>query len=62
MLLLGVLGCMGAQLRFLNGALRRFDVLYVLPVYQVGLHPIVTSQYTSTTLYQVYNHIQYMFF
>ena len=53
MLLLGVLGCMGAQLCFLNGALRRFDVLYVLRVYQVGLHPIVTSQYTSTTLYQV---------
>eukprot|EP01051_Picozoa_sp_SAG22_P018168 SAG22_NODE_2981_length_2054_cov_1.827621_3_plen_288_part_01 len=32
--LVGQLGCMTCQLNFLNGAMRRFDVLYVLPVYQ----------------------------
>ena len=30
--------------------------------YKVGLHPIVTFQYSSTTLYQVSYHIQYLFF
>jgi hypothetical protein len=29
---------------------------------RLGLHPIVTFQYTSTTLYQVSHHIQYLFF
>ena len=28
----------------------------------LGLHPIVTLQYSSTTLYQVSYHIQYLFF
>ena len=28
----------------------------------LGLYPIFTSQYTSTTLYQVYYHIQYQMF
>jgi hypothetical protein len=30
--------------------------------YQVGLYPIVTSQYSSTTLYQVSYYIQWLFF
>jgi hypothetical protein len=29
---------------------------------RVGLYPIVTLQYSSTTLYQVSYHIQYLFF
>ena len=29
---------------------------------QVGLYPIVTSQYSSTYLYQVSDHIQQLFF
>ena len=29
---------------------------------QVGLYPIVTSQYSSTTLYKVSYHIQSLFF
>jgi hypothetical protein len=29
---------------------------------RVGLYPIVTFQYSSTTLYQVSYHIQYLFF
>jgi hypothetical protein len=29
---------------------------------QVGLHPVVTSQCSSTTLYQVSYHIQSLFF
>jgi hypothetical protein len=36
----------------------RDDVLKVL----LGLYPIVTLQYSSTTLYQVSYHIQYLFF
>jgi hypothetical protein len=28
----------------------------------LGLHPIVTFQYSSTTLYQASYHIQYLFF
>ena len=28
---------------------------------KVGLHPIVTFQYSSTTLYQVSYHIRYVF-
>jgi hypothetical protein len=28
----------------------------------VGLYPIVTFQYSSTTLYQISDHIQYLFF
>jgi hypothetical protein len=28
----------------------------------LGLYPIVTFQYSSTTLYQVSYHIQYLFF
>ena len=28
----------------------------------VGLYPIVTFEYSSTTLYQVSYHIQYLFF
>jgi hypothetical protein len=31
-------------------------------VWEVGLYPIVTFQYSSTTLYQVSYHIQYLFF
>jgi hypothetical protein len=30
--------------------------------YDIGLYPIVTFQYISTTLYQVSYHIQYLFF
>jgi hypothetical protein len=29
---------------------------------ELGLYPIVTSQYSSTTLYQISYHIQYLFF
>ena len=29
---------------------------------QVGLYPIVTFQYSATTLYQVSYHIQHLFF
>jgi coatomer protein complex subunit gamma len=29
---------------------------------EVGLYPIVTFQYSSTTLYQASYHIQYLFF
>ena len=29
---------------------------------RVGLHPIVTFQYSSTTLHQVSDHIQYLLF
>ena len=29
---------------------------------QVGLYPIVTFQYSSTTLYQFFHHIQSLFF
>ena len=36
----------------------RLDLRPVLP----GLYPIVTFQYSSTTLYQVSCHIQYLFF
>jgi hypothetical protein len=31
-------------------------------VARVGLYPIATLQYSSTTLYQVSYHIQYLFF
>jgi hypothetical protein len=44
------------------GTIRPLITEIVPPEVRVGLYPIVTFQHTSTTLYQVSYHIQYMFF
>ena len=38
------------------------DMAQAILIAQVGLYPIVTFQYSSTTLYQVSYHIRYLFF